>query len=265
MAKGTSPSGLQHRGGYHSLRPRHTNIHQICRTAWKPRPTPSFWWIDLHRRHCLEDFPPVAGATATASRELPGHRRHCWREAARTFVSNEPGVADVCSHRRSGPGSPATRRPVARRSHRVTLPSGSPATDLGCGATNNGAVILVAPGFAISAGDAGDPHYCRVTNPPAGTIGDFSVATSSDPVPATPSPSPSGPTAAGEWCQREPRPTTGALSHLARSPPGSQRRHGRWREHRHPRRAVGDGLPKQRRLLHGGGGDSSTTIGLRHR
>ncbi|HTW07261.1 MAG TPA: hypothetical protein VME46_07115, partial [Acidimicrobiales bacterium] len=64
----------------------------------------------------------------------------------------------------------------------TSYPAGSPPVNPGCDAFDNGAVIAVPVGYDIRAGDTLSVVLVNVTNPPAGTVSDFSVSTSTDTV-----------------------------------------------------------------------------------
>ncbi|HMK96294.1 MAG TPA: hypothetical protein VK425_02045, partial [Acidimicrobiales bacterium] len=70
----------------------------------------------------------------------------------------------------------------------VLFPSGSPPAASGCGTEQNGAVVQVPSGYDIRAGDSVTLTLANVTNPSAGQIADFSVATSTDTLPADAAP-----------------------------------------------------------------------------
>jgi hypothetical protein len=70
----------------------------------------------------------------------------------------------------------------------LTFASGSPPSNPGCSARNNGAVIPLPTGYGINAGDWVTVTVVGVTNPSEGTVADFTVSTSADTVPATASP-----------------------------------------------------------------------------
>lgn len=154
--------------------------------------------------------PPVAGATATYTVSF---------QATTSLLAGSG--SDICLNEPGGPtlfasaiglliSDTSAGWHVAATG--VTFPSGSPAGDPGCGATRNGVVIPVAPGFAISAGDQVTLTIAGVTNPPPGTISDFSVATSSDPVPAIAIPFTAGANGSGGVVVSVSPATTGALA-----------------------------------------------------
>lgn len=64
----------------------------------------------------------------------------------------------------------------------IVVSAGSPPTNPGCDQTDNGAVIALPKGFNINAGDSVNITIVGITNPAAGTVADFSVATSADTV-----------------------------------------------------------------------------------
>jgi hypothetical protein len=64
----------------------------------------------------------------------------------------------------------------------LTYPSGDPPANGGCDQLDNGVVIPLATGFNINAGDSITITMVGVTNPPSGTVADFTVATSADTV-----------------------------------------------------------------------------------
>jgi hypothetical protein len=70
----------------------------------------------------------------------------------------------------------------------TTYPAGNPPANAGCDAFDNGAVISVPTGYDIRAGDTLTIVLVDVTNPPMGTVSDFSVSTSSDTVAARAAP-----------------------------------------------------------------------------
>lgn len=70
----------------------------------------------------------------------------------------------------------------------TTYPAGSPPANPGCDASDNGAVIALPLGYDIRAGDTVSVVLVGVTNPPAGTVSDFSVSTSVDTVAARAAP-----------------------------------------------------------------------------
>ena len=63
-----------------------------------------------------------------------------------------------------------------------TYPSGNPPTNSGCDQPDNGVVLPLATGYQVNAGDMVTLTLVGVTNPSAGTVADFTVATSADPV-----------------------------------------------------------------------------------
>ena len=64
----------------------------------------------------------------------------------------------------------------------LAYPTGSPPTNGGCDQTDNSVVIPLATGFGVNAGDSITLTMVGVTNPTAGTVADFTVATSADTV-----------------------------------------------------------------------------------
>ncbi len=66
----------------------------------------------------------------------------------------------------------------------LTFPTGNPPSNPGCGGADNGAVITLPAGYNVSSGDSITLTVVGVTNPGAGTVADFSVATSADTVAA---------------------------------------------------------------------------------
>jgi hypothetical protein len=64
----------------------------------------------------------------------------------------------------------------------MTYPTGSPPANGGCDEPDNGVVIPVTTGFNIDSGDSITVTMVGVTNPAAGTVADFTVATSADTV-----------------------------------------------------------------------------------
>ena len=70
----------------------------------------------------------------------------------------------------------------------LTYAAGSPPTNPGCDEPDNGLVIPMATGYEVNAGDSVTLTLAAVTNPSAGTVADFTVATSGDPVPVAASP-----------------------------------------------------------------------------
>lgn len=94
----------------------------------------------------------------------------------------------------------------------TTYPTGNPPVNPGCDAIDNGAVIALPSGYDIRAGDTLTVVLVNVTNPPAGTITDFSVSTSADTVAARAAPyAVQASTVAGVLLSVSP-PTTGALA-----------------------------------------------------
>lgn len=94
----------------------------------------------------------------------------------------------------------------------TTYPSGNPPANPGCGAADNGEVIALPAGYDIRAGDLVTIVLAHVTNPPAGTVSDFALSTSSDTVAARADPYDIEESAeAGVVVDVSP-PTTGALA-----------------------------------------------------
>jgi hypothetical protein len=126
--------------------------------------------------------PPVAGVPATyvvhfqATSRLPGGdgAAICLSEpAGQTAFSSEKGalVSDTTAGWQFiGSG--------------LTYPSGSPPSNPGCNAADNGAVVPLPAGDIINAGDWVTITVVGVTNPSAGTVADFTVSTSADTVAA---------------------------------------------------------------------------------
>jgi len=126
--------------------------------------------------------PPVGGVTATYT---VGFR-------ATTALAGGPS-ADICLDEAGGPTVFSTESGVLVTDTTagwhflaagVSFPTGAPATNPGCGATDNGVVVSLPAGYDIRAADALTLTLVDVTNPPTGSVYDFTVATSSDPVPA---------------------------------------------------------------------------------
>ncbi len=64
----------------------------------------------------------------------------------------------------------------------LSYPSGNPPANEGCDQLDNGVVIPLAAGFNVNPGDSVTITVVGVTNPPSGTVADFTVATSADTV-----------------------------------------------------------------------------------
>lgn len=130
--------------------------------------------------------PPVANAEATYTVSFQ----------ATTAFAGGPG-ATVCLGELAGPTNFATETAelVADTTagwHFVaagtSYPGGNPPANPGCDAFDNGAVIPVPLGYDVRAGDTLTLVLVNVTNPPAGTVSDFSVSTSADTVAARAAP-----------------------------------------------------------------------------
>jgi hypothetical protein len=154
--------------------------------------------------------PPLAGAQATYTVGFE----------ATTAVAGGPG-ASICLGEMAGPTNFATETSelVTDSSagwHFVaqgtSYPAGNPPANPGCDAFDNGAVIPVPFGYDIRAGDTLVVVLLNVTNPPAGTVSDFAVSTSSDTLAARAAPfGVEASTAPGPLVSVSPA-TTGALA-----------------------------------------------------
>jgi hypothetical protein len=122
--------------------------------------------------------PPLADAQATYTVGFE----------ATTAVTGGPG-ASICLGEMAGPTNFATETSELVTDsnagwHFVAVgtsyPTGNPPANPGCDASDNGAVIPVPLGYDIRAGDTLAVVLLNVTNPPAGTVSDFAVSTSSD-------------------------------------------------------------------------------------
>jgi hypothetical protein len=131
--------------------------------------------------------PPVAGVAATYTVAF---------QAATAVTGGSPG-ASICLGELAGPTNFATETAELVTdttagwhfsASGTTYPTGSPPSNPGCDAIDNGAVIALPSGYDIRAGDTVTLVLANVTNPHAGTVSDLSVSTSSDTVAARAAP-----------------------------------------------------------------------------
>ncbi len=134
----------------------------------------------------VTESPPVGGAEATYAVGFQ----------ATDGVSGGPG-ASICLGEMAGPTNFSTETAELVTDTTAgwhfaaagtSYPAGNPPANPGCDAFDNGAVIAVPLGYDIRAGDTLSVVLVNVTNPPAGTIRDFAVSTSSDTVGARAAP-----------------------------------------------------------------------------
>ena len=126
--------------------------------------------------------PPIAGAKATYTVSFQA-----------TTPMTGGGSSSICLNEPGGPTGFSTESgglvtDTTAGWHflavGITFPTGSPQANAGCGAADNGAVVPLLPGNDVRAGDTVTVTLVNVTNPSSVSVGDFSVATSADPVPA---------------------------------------------------------------------------------